>query len=78
MKLKKHFTSMFILILVFLCILTHCVQASSLELDNNYDYEDDEESEIEKTIDADEGGLFEKIIAKMIRRNSRRSFRFNY
>lgn len=78
MKLKKYFTSMLILILVFLCSSTHYVQASSFELDNNYDYEDDEESEIEKTIDADEGGLFEKIIAKMIRRNSRRNFRFNY
>lgn len=74
LKVKKCFTSMIILILVFLCILTHCVQANSFELDNNYDYEDDEESEIEKTIDADEGGLFEKIIAKMIRRNSRRNF----
>ena len=30
--------------------------------------------EIEETIDKDEGGLFEKIIAKMIRRYSRNSF----
>jgi len=29
--------------------------------------EDDEKSEIEETIDKDDGGLFEKIIAKMIR-----------
>lgn len=33
--------------------------------------DDDKKSEIEETIDKDDGGLFEKIIAKMIRRNSR-------
>ena len=38
------------------------------------DDEEDKKSEIEETIDKDEGGLFEKIIAKMIRRHSRNSF----
>ena len=37
------------------------------------DDEEDKKSEIEETIDKDEGGLFEKIIAKMIRRHSRNS-----
>ena len=38
------------------------------------DDKEDNKSEIEETIDKDEGGLFEKIIAKMIRRYSRNSF----
>lgn len=38
------------------------------------DDKEDNKSEIEETIDKDEGGLFEKIIAKMIRRHSRNSF----
>ena len=32
--------------------------------------EDENKSEIEETIDKDDGGLFEKIIAKMIRWSS--------
>ena len=35
------------------------------------------EIEVEKVIDKDEGGLFEKIIAKIIRRISRNSIQFN-
>lgn len=65
MKLKKIYASIFVVILVFLCFSTNCVQASIFDFD-------EEESEIEKTIDSDDGGLFEKIIAKMIRRDSRR------
>ena len=38
------------------------------------DDKEDNKSEIEETIDKDEGGLFEKIIAKMIRRHSGNSF----
>lgn len=38
------------------------------------DDKEDNKSEIEEIIDKDEGGLFEKIIAKMIRRYSRNSF----
>jgi len=37
------------------------------------DDEDEKKSEIEETIKKDEGGLFEKIIAKMIRRCCRNS-----
>lgn len=36
-------------------------------------FSDDNQTDIEKVIDKDEGGLFEKIIAKMIRRISRNS-----
>lgn len=42
-----------------------------------WDDDDDEESdksEIEQTIEKDDGGLFEKIIAKMIRRSCRNRF----
>lgn len=59
MKFKKIFTSILLMILVFLCFSTTQVNASF------FDREDDK-SDIEKTIDADDGGLFEKIIAKMI------------
>lgn len=67
MKLNRIFTSIFVAILVFLCLSNGCVQASI------FDFDEEEKSDIEKTIDADEGGLFEKIIAKMIRRNCRGS-----
>lgn len=33
-------------------------------------FEEDKKSDIEEVIDKDDGGLFEKIIAKMIRRYS--------
>lgn len=59
MKIKKIFTSILIIILVFLCFSCSKVEA-------NFFSDDDDESDIEKIIDEDEGGLFEKIIAKMI------------
>jgi len=62
---------MFVTILIFFSFMNP-VQAS-LFLDD-----DDKKSEIEETIDKDDGGLFEKIIAKMIRRNSRNCIWFNY
>ncbi len=64
MKIKRVLISMFVTILIFFSFMNP-VQAS-LFLDD-----DDKKSEIEETIDKDDGGLFEKIIAKMIRRNSR-------
>jgi len=63
-KIKRVLISMFVTILIFFSFMNP-VQAS-LFLDD-----DDKKSEIEETIDKDDGGLFEKIIAKMIRRNSR-------
>ena len=68
MKLNKVITSVLVMILVFLCLSTTKVQASLFDIDK------EEKSEIEKTIDKDDGGLFEKIIAKMIRRSCRRYF----
>lgn len=63
MKTRKILISIALAILIFFSI-TNPVQASLFS-------DDDEESSIEETIDKDDGGLFEKIIAKMIRRNSR-------
>ncbi len=70
MKIKRVLISMFVTILIFFSFMNP-VQASLFS-------DDDKKSEIEETIDKDDGGLFEKIIAKMIRRNSRNSIRFNY
>ncbi len=61
MNLKKFFTSILIMILVFLCFSCNKVEASF--------FDSDDDTDIEKIIDKDEGGLFEKIIAKMIRWN---------
>ena len=60
MKLKKFLTSIVVIILVFLATTTN-VEASFFDDDT-----DEESSSIEQTIDADDGGLFEKIIAKML------------
>ena len=60
LKLKKFLTSIVIIILVFLTTTSN-VYASFFDDDT-----DEESSSIEQTIDADDGGLFEKIIAKMI------------
>ena len=60
MKLKKFLTSIVVIILVFLATATN-VEASFFDDDT-----DEESSSIEQTIDADDGGLFEKIIAKML------------
>lgn len=60
MKFKKIITSIVLMVLVFLCLFIPKSNA-------NFFFDDDETaSDIEKTIDEDEGGLFEKIIAKTI------------
>lgn len=72
-KINKIFTSIIILILVFLCLFIPKVQANFF----TDDWDEEEKSDIEQSIDAEDGGIFEKIIAKMIRRNSRNSI-FSY
>lgn len=62
---------MFVTILIFFSFINP-VQASLFSDD------DDKKSSIEETIDKDDGGLFEKIIAKMIRWYSRNSIWLNY
>lgn len=61
MKIKKSILISIITILIFFSFIKP-VQASIFT-----DDEDKNKSEIEETIKKDEGGLFEKIIAKMIR-----------
>lgn len=66
-KINKKLIASILIILVFLSLFIPKSNA-------NFFTDDDDkkdESQIEKTIDADDGGIFEKIIAKMIRRNSR-------
>lgn len=63
LKTRKILVGIALAILIFFSFINP-VQASLFS-------DDDEESSIEETIDKDDGGLFEKIIAKMIRRNSR-------
>ena len=63
MKKKKILISIILVILIFFS-LTNQVHASLFSDD------EDKKSDIEKTIEKDDGGLFEKIIAKMIRRYS--------
>ena len=63
-KFKKIIASILI-VLVFLCSFIPISQASFFT--NNLGGGDlEEKSEIEETIDSDDGGIFEKIIAKMI------------
>ena len=64
LKWKKIFTSIVFTILIFFSI-TKPVQASL--------FSNDDDTEIKETIEKDDGGLFEKIIAKMIRWNCRNS-----
>lgn len=66
MKYKKSFLVSIIMILIFFSFITP-VQASIFSDD------DEKKSEIEETIKKDDGGLFEKVIAKMIRRCCRNS-----
>lgn len=66
MKTKRVLISMFVTVLIFFSFINP-VQASLFSDD------DDKKSSIEETIDKDDGGLFEKIIAKMIRWYSRDS-----
>ena len=65
MKMKKILVSILLVILIFFSFAQVQVKATNNEID------------VEKVIDKDEGGLFEKIIAKIIRRISRNSIQFN-
>ncbi len=71
MKIKKITVSILVAILIFFSF-TNIVKASIFS-DDLFGDEDKKETTIEETIDKDDGGLFEKIIAKMIRRNCRNS-----
>ena len=63
--MKKVLVSILLVILIFFSFTQVQVKAANNEID------------VEKVIDKDEGGLFEKIIAKIIRRFSRNSIQFN-
>ena len=66
-KINKKLIASILIILVFLSLFIPKSNA-------NFFTDDDDKkdkSEKEKTIDSDDGGIFEKIIAKMIRRISR-------
>ena len=62
-KLNKIIASILIMF-VFLCLFIPKVDANFFT-----DDDDEKKSEIEETIDEDDGGIFEKIIAKIIRWN---------
>ena len=66
MKIKNILVSIILAMLIFFSF-ANPVQASLFSDD------DDDKSKVEETIDKDDGGLFEKIIAKMIRWCSRNS-----
>ena len=61
MKFNKIIISMLIAVLIFFSF-TNVSQAL-------FEKEEEEKSDIEQAIDKDDGGMFEKIIAKMIRWN---------
>ena len=65
MKTKNILVSIILVMLIFFSF-ANPVQASLFS-------DDDDKSKVEETIDKDDGGLFEKIIAKMIRWCSRNS-----
>ena len=69
-KINKKLVASILIILVFLNLFIPKSNA------NFFTHGDDkkDKTEIEKTIDYDDGGIFEKIIAKMIRWISRGSF----
>ena len=57
MKKTKRIIASILVILVFLCLFLPKVQATNVEV---------KEGEIGETIDKGDGGIFEKIIAKLI------------
>ena len=57
-KVNKKIIASILIILVLFSLITPTVRASIFDDDEN-----ETQSEIEETIDDDEGGLFEKIIA---------------
>lgn len=66
-KINKKIIASILIILVFLSLFIPKSNANFFTDDDDKE----EKSEIEKTIDSDDGGIFEKIIAKMIRRFGR-------
>ncbi len=66
-KINKKLIASILIILVFLSLFIPKSNANFFTDDDDKE----EKSEIEKTIDSDDGGIFEKIIAKMIRRFGR-------
>lgn len=66
-KINKKLIASILIILVFLSLFIPKSNANFFTDDDDKE----EKSEIEKTIDSDDGGIFEKIIAKMIRRIGR-------
>ncbi len=73
MKTKRVLISIVLIILIFFNFIDYVYASPFLDgyEDPDDKYQIEEKSEIEETIDNEEGGLFEKIIAKMIRRYSR-------
>lgn len=63
MKKTNKIIASILIILVFLCLF---IPKSNANFFTDDDDKDEQKSEIEKTIDSDDGGIFEKIIAKMI------------
>lgn len=66
-KINKKLIASILIILIFLSLFIPKSNANFFTDDDDKE----EKSEIEKTIDSDDGGIFEKIIAKMIRRFGR-------
>jgi len=69
-KINKKIIASILIILVFFSIFIPKTNANFFTDDNK---EESTQTDINKTIDSDDGGIFEKIIAKMIRWNSRSS-----
>lgn len=64
LKKSNKIIASILLILVFLCLLLPKAEANFFT--DDWGDTKEEKSEIEETIDSDDGGIFEKIIAKMI------------
>lgn len=61
MNIKKVFVSALIIVLIFFSFV-------NISFADNEEEKKEETTEITETIENDDGGMFEKIIAKMIRR----------
>lgn len=70
MKIKKIIVSIFLFILIFFSLVKP-VNANIFT--DDWDDSDDKDS-VSEVIENEDGGLFEKIIAKMIRRTCRNGF----
>lgn len=73
-KINKKLIAGILIILVFLSLFIPKSNANFFTDDND----NKDKSEIAKTIDSDDGGIFEKIIANIIRWISRGSYELNY